>query len=90
MQVETAVRSNPEIAHRALAVQLGLMYDEVEKFMERAQLMMEARSKEMKKRGLDVDDAARKRWPFKRISDDEGTNVTSPPNNAESPGEIGW
>jgi hypothetical protein len=87
--VESAVRSNPEIAHRALAAQLGLVYDEIEKFMERAQAIREAQSKEMKKRGRDVDDTARKRWPFKRSSDEEGTDVTSPTNNVGSSQEMG-
>lgn len=78
--VEIAVRLHRDIAHRALAVQLGLVYDEIEKFMERAQAMREAQSKEIKKRGRDVDDTARKRSPFKKSSDEEGTEVTSPTN----------
>lgn len=89
VSVEIAVRSNPEIAHRALAVQLGLVYDEIEKFMERAQAMRGAQSKEIKKRGQDVDDTARKRWAFKKSSNEEGTNVTSPTNNAGSSQEMG-
>lgn len=89
VSVEIAVRSNPEIAHRALAVQLGLVYDEIEKFMERAQAMREAQSKEMKKRGRDVVDTARKRWSFKKSSDEEGTDVTSPANIAGSSQEMG-
>lgn len=34
--LETAARLNPEIAHRALAAQPGLIYDEIQKFMGRA------------------------------------------------------
>ncbi len=34
--LEAAVQSNLEIAHRVLAVQLGLRYDGIRKFMDRA------------------------------------------------------
>jgi hypothetical protein len=34
--LEEAVRLYPEIAHRALAVQLRLAYDEIQSFTERA------------------------------------------------------
>lgn len=87
--VESAVRSHPEFAHRALAAQLGLAYDEIEKFMERAQAMREAQSKELKKRGQDVDVTARKKWAFQKSSDGEGTDVTSPTNMVGSSQEIG-
>ena len=37
ISLETAIQSHPEIAHRALAAQLGLVYDGIQEFMERAQ-----------------------------------------------------
>lgn len=86
--VEIAVRLNPDFAHRALAVHLGLVYDEIEKFMERAQTMREARSREVKKRGQDAEPTGRKRWPFKIPSEEEGTDVTSPTNVVGSSQEM--
>ncbi|MCJ1396624.1 hypothetical protein MMC18_009515 [Xylographa bjoerkii] len=77
--VEVAVRSNPEIAHRALAAQFGLVYDEIEKFMERAQGFGQAQAKEGNKRRQDEQTSEdRKRRAFKRSPEDEGTEVTSP------------
>ena len=37
ISLETAVRLNLEVAHRVLATHLGLSYENVEKFIERAQ-----------------------------------------------------
>ena len=48
--LEVAVRSNPEIAHRALAASLGLSYDGIQRFMERAQGLSQTRAKERRKR----------------------------------------
>ncbi|MCJ1405930.1 hypothetical protein MMC11_009164 [Xylographa trunciseda] len=77
--VEVAVRLNPEIAHRALAAHLGLVYDEIQKFMERAQEYRQTQAKEGNKRRQDDQASAdRKRRAFKRSPDDEGTEVTSP------------
>jgi hypothetical protein len=84
-----AVQSNREIAHQALAAELGLVYHEIEKSMGRAQAMREAQSKESKKRGRDVDDTARKRLPFKKLSDGEGADVSSPATIVGSSQEMG-
>ncbi len=44
--LEDAVHTHPLIAHRALAAHLGLSYDEIQRFMERAQEMGRARTRE--------------------------------------------
>jgi len=46
VRLEVAVRAHPVIAHRALASQLGLAYDGIQSFMERAQELRHARAKE--------------------------------------------
>ncbi|KAL8718561.1 MAG: hypothetical protein Q9225_004320 [Loekoesia sp. 1 TL-2023] len=42
--LEDAVHSNPHIAHRALGAHLGLSYDEIQKFMDRAQELGQAQA----------------------------------------------
>ena len=76
--LENAVRSHPEIAHRALASQFGLSYDEIQKFMERAQMMdQEGLQGLIKKRQIEEETPARKRQITRR-SCAQGTEVTSP------------
>ncbi|MCJ1383633.1 hypothetical protein MMC17_006747 [Xylographa soralifera] len=83
--VEVAVRSNPEIAHRALAAQLGLVYDEIQKFMERAHEFGNTQPQEENKRRQDNQTSAdRKRRAFKRSPEDEGTELTSPVDHPSS------
>ncbi|KAL9591802.1 MAG: hypothetical protein Q9179_007356 [Wetmoreana sp. 5 TL-2023] len=75
--LEDAVHSNPHIAHRALAAHLGLVYDEIQKFMDRAQEMGQARAGERKKRSHDKPVShERIRRPFKFEA--SPTEVTSP------------
>ena len=77
--LEVAVRSNPEIAHRALAAALGLAYDGIQKFMERAQELSQARAKERRKRRHEEElSEERKRRGLKRSVEEEGTEITSP------------
>ena len=79
LPLEVVVRSNPEIAHRALAAQLGLVYDEIQRFMDRAQELSQAQANERNKRRLDEQTPEeRKRWSSKRLPEEEGTEVTSP------------
>ena len=73
--LEEAVRSNPEIAHRALGAQLGLAYDEIQRFMERAKELSQGQvignkrgrddraSEERKKRGLNLSDLTEETSP---------------------------
>ena len=84
--LEEAVRSNPEIAHRALGAQLGLAYDEIQRFMERAKELSQGQvignkrgrddqaSEERKKRGFNLSDL---------------TEVTSPTEPRSSQGRTG-
>ena len=84
--LEEAVRSNPEIAHRALGAQLGLAYDEIQRFMERAKELSQDQvignkrgrddqaSEERKKRGFNFSDL---------------TEVTSPTEPRSSQGRTG-
>ena len=84
--LEEAVRSNPEIAHRALGAQLGLAYDEIQRFMERAKEISQGQaignkrgrddqaSEERKKRGFNLSDL---------------TEVTSPTEPRSSQGRTG-
>ena len=51
ISLEVAVRSHPIIAHRALAAQLGLTYDGIKGFMDRAQELSHTRAEGRKKRG---------------------------------------
>ena len=84
--LEEAVRSNPEIAHRALGAQLGLAYDEIQRFMKRAKELSQGQvignkrgrddqaSEERKKRGFNLSDL---------------TEVTSPTKPQSSQGRTG-
>jgi len=86
ISLEEAVRSNPEIAHRALGAQLGLAYDEIQRFMERAKELSQGQvignkrgrddqaSEERKKRGFNLSDL---------------TEVTSPTEPPSSQGRTG-
>lgn len=86
ISLEEAVRSNPEIAHRALGAQLGLAYDEIQRFMERAKELSQGQvignkrgrddqaSEERKKRGFNLSDL---------------TEVTSPTEPRSSQGRTG-
>ncbi|KAI9796724.1 MAG: hypothetical protein M1835_003305 [Candelina submexicana] len=86
ISLEEAVRSNPEIAHRALGAQLGLAYDEIQRFMERAKELSQGQvignkrgpddqaSEEKKKRGFNLSDL---------------TEVTSPTEPRSSQGRTG-
>jgi len=77
--LETAVRSNPEFAHRALAAQLGLAYDEIQRFMERAKELSQAQVTERNKRRQEEQTSEGRRIrSFKRSPEEEGTEVTSP------------
>ena len=88
--LEVAVRLNPEIAHRALAAALGLAYDGIQKFMERAQELSQARAKERsersKRRHEEEISEERKTRGFKRSVEEEGTEVTSPTEPLSSHG----
>ena len=86
--LELAVRSNPEIAHRALAAQLGLAYDEIEKFMLRAQMLAGAEGDERHKRQVeDQTSQDRRQRRFQRVSDGGATEVTSPTEPLSSQGK---
>ncbi len=86
ISLEEAVRSNPEIAHRALGAQLGLAYDEIQRFIERAKELSQGQvignkrgrddqaSEERKKRGFNLSDL---------------TEVTSPTEPRSSQGRTG-
>lgn len=79
-----AVRSNPEIAHRALGAQIGVAYDEIQKFMERATELSQVRvmrNKQVQEKQASED---RKKRSF-RMSP-EGTEVTSPTEPRSSQG----
>jgi len=82
--LEMAVRLNPEIAHRALGAQLGLAYDDIQRFMERAKELSQA---QVIRNTPGQDERAsedRKRRSFKMSS--EGTEVTSPTEPPSSQG----
>ena len=76
--LEVAVRTNLEIAHRALAASLGLSYDGIQRFMERAQELGEARAKERSKRKQEEQTSKAKKRRGLKTSSEEGTEVTSP------------
>ena len=87
IRLEVAVRSNPEIAHRALAAELGLTYDGIQRFMERAQELNQNQAKERNKRRQNEQTSGEsKRRRFKRSSEEEGTEVTSPTEPFSSQG----
>ena len=76
--LETAVQSNPEIAHRALAAQLGLMYDEIQKFMDRAQELNNARAEQSyKRRQIDESSADKRRRMLKQAIEEDSTELTT-------------
>ena len=84
--LEVAVRSNPEITHRALAASLGLSYDGIQRFIERAQELSQARAKERSKRRHEEQTSEeKKRRSLKRLPE-EGTEVTSPTEPLSSQG----
>ena len=79
ISLETAIQSHPEIAHRALAAQLGLVYDGIQRFMERAQDFSQApviRTKRGQGERGEQTSGDRRRRSF-RMSP-EVTEVTSP------------
>lgn len=71
----------PEKAHRAVAARLGLEYDEIGKFMDRA-AALQTRSSGPGKKGADVSEAQadmyKKRTKFREAPSEEVTDVTSP------------
>lgn len=76
----TAVELYPEKAHRAVAARLGLDYDEIKKFMDRAAALQKGRAGPQKRangsnRGGELDI---KRPRFKEAASEEMTDVTSP------------
>ena len=78
--LETAIRQNPRIAHRALASSLGLSYDGIEAFMRRAQELRERRKTTSEKRKQCEDtDGPSKKTKSRSPSFETLTNVTSPP-----------
>jgi hypothetical protein len=78
VSLKVAVQSYPGIAHRALAAQLGLAYDEIQRFMERAKELSQARVIERNKRRQDEQTfEERKRRSFKMSPEEERTEVTS-------------
>ena len=88
MRLDTAVRSYPEIAHRALGAQLGLSYDDIQRFMERAQELSRAPAKQTDKRGQDEQTSeGRKRRKGRRTPDENLTEVTSPSDPRSSQGK---
>jgi len=82
--LEMAVRSNPEIAHRALGAQLGLAYDDIQRFMERAKELSQAQVIRNKRGQDERASEDRKRRTFQMPS--EGTEVTSPTEPRSSQG----
>ena len=78
--LETAIRQNPSIAHRALASALGLSYDGIEAFMRRAQELRERRKTTSEKRKQCEDTyVPSKKTKGRSPSFETLTNVTSPP-----------
>ena len=84
--LEEAVRSNPEIAHRALGAQLGLAYDEIQRFMERAKELSQGQVISNKRGRDDQAPEERKKRGF-NLSD--LTEVTSPTEPRSSQGRTG-
>ena len=76
ISLDMAVRSNPEIAHRALGAELGLAYDEIQKFMEKAKELSQAREV-YNKRGREEQALEDRKKRTMKISP-EGSEVTSP------------
>ena len=77
--LEAAVRTNPEIAHRALAGVLGLAYDGIEAFMRRAKQLGQAPARQLSKRRHEEQPSQdRRKRSFKRSPDEELTEVTTP------------
>lgn len=77
--LETAVQSNPEIAHRALAAQLGLVYDGVQKFMDRAQELNTIQAEENRKRRQNEETSAdERRRRLRQVLEEDLTEVTTP------------
>ena len=86
ISLEEAVRSNPEIAHRALGAQLGLAYDEIQRFMERAKELSQGQVTG-NKRGRD--DQASEERKTRGFNLSELTEVTSPTEPRSSQGRTG-
>ena len=81
ISLEDAIRTHPKIAHRTLAVSLGLSYDKIEDFMDRAQEMARARARgPVKRRQSEPILEERKK---EKIAVEEGTEVTSPAGPTE-------
>lgn len=76
--LEVAARSNPEIAYRALAAQLGLEYNGIQRFMERAQASGRTQVNKSNKRRLDEQTSEEGKRRSKRSPEEEGTEITSP------------
>ena len=84
--LEEAVRSNPEIAHRALGAQLGLAYDEIQRFMERAKELSQGQVIGNKRGRDDQASEERKKRGFNHL---DLTEVTSPTEPRSSQGRTG-
>ncbi|KAL9138291.1 MAG: hypothetical protein Q9175_000474 [Cornicularia normoerica] len=82
--LEVAVRSNPDIAHRALGAQLGLAYDEIQRFMERAKELSQVQIMRNKRGQEEEASEDRRKRSFKMSP--EGTEVTSPTEPQSSQG----
>lgn len=79
MSLETSVRKNLRIAHRALASTLGSSYNGIQVFMRRAQEMRENKSKANGKRKQGEDTPSRGKKRKSRSPALEAlTDVTSP------------
>lgn len=79
MPLETAIRQNLRITHRALASTLGLSYNGIQVFMRRAQEMRENKSKANSKCKQGEDTASRRKKRKSRSPPLEAlTDVTSP------------
>ncbi len=89
ISLEVAVRSYPEIAHRALAAQLGLAYDEIQRFMERAKELSQAPVIQIKRGQAEQGEQASKERKKRSLKlSPEVTEVTSPTEPRSSQGRI--
>ena len=84
--LEEAVRSNSEIAHRALGAQLGLAYDEIQRFMERAKELSQGQVISNKRGRDDQAPEERKKRGFNLSDLTEVTSPTEPRSSQERTG----
>jgi len=86
ISLEEAVRSNPEIAHRALGAQLGLAYDEIQRFMERAKELSQGQVIGNKRGRDDQASEERQKRGFNLSNLTEVTSPTEPRSSQGRPG----